>query len=257
MRSENEAFVLRRKDVINLLQEAEFIVVSLENLSQHYEASGEKSYATCNEYCTELTGFIDAENVTARLASMRSLISRLFDDTLGDDDMSDLERALEPVIVWERPGFCETAMPSSFERWQSRQLVLGSAEMAPANPKLQRKTGLVLAYHEALAVHEVLEFLLISLRNIGLYYYVRDEVTPEDELAYRVETAKFVETSQMVCRLSEIRRMLCDRFALVFGGGELEKARRKLSAQRFWSEADIGTWDERIKAKFASQPCED
>lgn len=257
MRSENEAFVLRRKDVFSLLQEAEFIVVSLENLSQYYEACGEKNYATCNEYCTELTGFIDAENVTARLASMRSLISRLFDDTLGDDDMSDLERALEPVIVWERPGFCETEMLSSFERWQSRQLVLGSAEMALAIPKLQGKTGLVLVNHEALIVLEVLEFLLISLRNIGLYYYVRDEVTPEDELTYRVETAKFVETSQMVCRLSEIRRMLCDRFALVFGGGELEKARHKLAAQRFWSEADIGTWDERIKAKFASQPWED
>lgn len=96
MRSENEAFVLRRKDAVSLLQEAEFIVVSLDNLSQHYMASGEKSYATCNEYCTELTGFIDAENVTARLASMRSLISRLFDHTLDDDDMSDLSERWNP-----------------------------------------------------------------------------------------------------------------------------------------------------------------
>jgi len=38
------------------------------------------------------------------LVKIRGALSEKFDDTLGDDDMDDLERAMERVKYWEKPG---------------------------------------------------------------------------------------------------------------------------------------------------------
>ncbi|MFJ3449405.1 hypothetical protein ACIPM0_14475 [Pseudomonas sichuanensis] len=104
MRSENEEISLSRKDVDALLREVEFILVSLGRLNRHYESGSIADLADCEDYCAAITKFVDSERVTDRLAKMRMIISSRFDDTLGDDDMDDLERVLDKIEFWERPG---------------------------------------------------------------------------------------------------------------------------------------------------------
>ena len=40
------------------------------------------------------------EKVTERLAKVREILSEKFDDRLGEDDMGDLERAMEELRYW-------------------------------------------------------------------------------------------------------------------------------------------------------------
>lgn len=56
------------------------------------------------DYASETCRFIDEWKVTHKLADIRSLISEKFDTSLGDDDMDDLERAMEKVICWSKEG---------------------------------------------------------------------------------------------------------------------------------------------------------
>lgn len=43
-------------------------------------------------------------HVTHRLAKVRAILSMKFDETLGDDDMGDIEREIENLKYWELPG---------------------------------------------------------------------------------------------------------------------------------------------------------
>ncbi|WP_110993316.1 hypothetical protein [Pseudomonas sichuanensis] len=104
MRIENEEISLSRKDVDAILREIEFILVSLGRLNRHYESESVADLAECEDYYAAITKFFDCERVTDRLAKMRMIISSRFDDTLGDDDMDDLERVLDKIELWERPG---------------------------------------------------------------------------------------------------------------------------------------------------------
>ncbi|MDU9404054.1 hypothetical protein RTH46_16310 [Pseudomonas sp. zfem004] len=87
---------------------------------------------------------------------------------------------------------------------------------------------------EAVDILWELECLLISLRNIGLHYYMREEVTAKDERDYRVETARFICDSQMISRLEKIKGKLSDRFEACCGREELDLLRKKLKRKRFW-----------------------
>ncbi|NIF18067.1 hypothetical protein [Pantoea sp. Cy-639] len=87
---------------------------------------------------------------------------------------------------------------------------------------------------EAVDILWELEYLLISLRNIGLYYYMREEVTENDERDYCIETARFVCGSQMISRLERIKGKLSDRFEACYGQEELDVFRKKLRRKRFW-----------------------
>lgn len=54
-------------------------------------------------YNQETTNFIDKNEVTHRLASIRKIVSEKFNDELGEDDMDDIERALEKIEYWTKP----------------------------------------------------------------------------------------------------------------------------------------------------------
>ncbi|HCD3992007.1 TPA: hypothetical protein NBP30_004536, partial [Escherichia coli] len=52
----------------------------------------------------ETTKFIDDKNITHRLAEIRRVITENFNTDLGDDDMDDIEREIEKIKCWEKPG---------------------------------------------------------------------------------------------------------------------------------------------------------
>lgn len=76
------------------------MLISLHKIGAYYapELPGRKS-----EYNAETTRFIDEGEVTKRLAGIRSTLTRVFDETRGEDDLTDIERALEGLQFW-RPG---------------------------------------------------------------------------------------------------------------------------------------------------------
>lgn len=94
----NKKIILTGNEAIEILKEIEVILISLHDMGSYYMDKDTK------EYEKETTRFIDEGKVTHRLARVRKILSEKFDDTLGDDDMDDLERAMESLKYWEKPG---------------------------------------------------------------------------------------------------------------------------------------------------------
>lgn len=96
----NEKIVLTFHEAIEILKEIEVMLLSLHKMGSYYvytEMDQEK-------YEKETTRFIDECMVTHRLAKVRAILSMKFDDTLGDDDMDDVEREMEDLKYWQLPG---------------------------------------------------------------------------------------------------------------------------------------------------------
>ena len=101
----NKKITLSGEELIEALKEIELILISLHKMGSYYGEKfieNEDKYKT--EYEIETTRFIDDWSVTQRLAKVRRILSEKFDDTLGEDDMDDLERAMEGLKYWANPG---------------------------------------------------------------------------------------------------------------------------------------------------------
>ncbi|WP_284116286.1 hypothetical protein [Acinetobacter pittii] len=94
----NKKLVYTGDEVLSVLQEIEFILISLHKIGSYYAETLPNSY---EEYAKETTNFIDNNNVCDRLANVRKVLSRKFNNDLGADDMSDIERVLENIDFWE------------------------------------------------------------------------------------------------------------------------------------------------------------
>lgn len=98
MTKKNEQIVLSGDEVIEALKEINVILISLHDMGSYFIGKD------IQEYEKETTRFIDEWKVTHRLAKIRGILSKKFDSTLGNDDMDDLERAMEGLKYWEKPG---------------------------------------------------------------------------------------------------------------------------------------------------------
>ena len=97
----NEKIVYDGEDMVNILKELDYILISLHQMGSYY---ADKSDGNKLEYERETTQFIDETAVSERLASIRAKLSESFDRTLGEDDMDDLERACMDIEYWTKPG---------------------------------------------------------------------------------------------------------------------------------------------------------
>ncbi|WP_454054448.1 hypothetical protein [Clostridium sp. Marseille-Q7071] len=98
MIKENEKIVLSGDEAIEILKEIDVILISLHDMGSYYMDKDTR------EYEKETTRFIDEWKVPHRLARIRGILSEKFDNTLRDDEMDDLERAMEKLKYWEKPG---------------------------------------------------------------------------------------------------------------------------------------------------------
>ena len=98
MMEENKKIILSGEEAVAILKDVELMLVSLHRIGSVYMDKLESDYAyeTCR--------FIDEWRITHKLADIRSLISEKFDTSLGDDDMDDLERAMEDIKCWNKEG---------------------------------------------------------------------------------------------------------------------------------------------------------
>lgn len=105
MMRENEQIIISGAELIEVLKEINTILISLHKMGSCYgERFIEDENKYRKEYEKETTRFIDESKITNRLAKIRSILSEKFNNTLGDDDMDDLERAMESLRYWEKPG---------------------------------------------------------------------------------------------------------------------------------------------------------
>lgn len=95
MREENKEITYKGEEMIAALQEMEYILISLHRMGSYF------SDKERNSYTEETAEFIDNSLVCDRLAKIRTFLSAGFDDTLGDDEMDDIERACENLPLWK------------------------------------------------------------------------------------------------------------------------------------------------------------
>lgn len=102
----NERIIFSGTELIEALKEIELILISLHKMGSYYATQYHEGNLKKEKYDyeKETTQFIDQCKVTQRLAKVRQILSEKFDRTLGDDDMDDLERAMEGIVYWEKPG---------------------------------------------------------------------------------------------------------------------------------------------------------
>lgn len=94
MLESNRTLSLSGEQALQALAELEFVLISLHQMGAHYR---DKPVA---DYQRATTEFIDNQQVTQRLAKVRRILSEPFDRTLGDDQMDDIERAVQGLDLW-------------------------------------------------------------------------------------------------------------------------------------------------------------
>lgn len=106
MHKDNEYIELTGDEALLVLREINYLLISLRDISRYYYHSQNEGDMVNNEisYCKETTGFIDRNKITHRLAHIRMIITEKFNNELGDDDMDDIEREMEKIKYWEKPG---------------------------------------------------------------------------------------------------------------------------------------------------------
>ncbi|MDQ9021906.1 hypothetical protein RFI02_12400 [Acinetobacter sichuanensis] len=94
----NKTLCYSGDELVEVLKEIEYILISLHKLGAHYAETLPSSYL---EYADETTKFIDDNNISEKLANIRKILSSKFDNSLGVDDQDDLERAFEKLEYWK------------------------------------------------------------------------------------------------------------------------------------------------------------
>ena len=101
LNSNNEKVFYNGEDIVNILKEIEYILISLHDMGSYYAESISENR---DKYEKETTAFIDNSLVCNRLANIRKKLSEKFDLSLEEDDMDDLERACLDIKYWCKPG---------------------------------------------------------------------------------------------------------------------------------------------------------
>ncbi|MFK3796306.1 hypothetical protein [Pseudomonas sp. NPDC088444] len=105
LRKTNRKIIITGKQAIKALQEIGFMFISLRQMEDYYfykeiEAPGQDPGTRARE----ISRFVTQNSFINRLAVVRKTISERFDNSLGNDDMSDSERAMEHLTFWEKLG---------------------------------------------------------------------------------------------------------------------------------------------------------
>ena len=98
IKQENQKIMYSGDKMLLVLQEIEFMLLSLHKIGSYYFDKDRR------EYERETTDFIDHSFICDRLAKIRTYLSSEFDLEQGKDEMDDIERACENVHYWEKPG---------------------------------------------------------------------------------------------------------------------------------------------------------
>lgn len=91
----NQQIVLPGPVALEALREIEYILISLRKISDHALFNPEFDFDAAT------AGFVVDGQVRNRLTKVRKLLSERFDNSLGADDMGDIERYVEDLTFWK------------------------------------------------------------------------------------------------------------------------------------------------------------
>ncbi|KOC86672.1 hypothetical protein [Winslowiella iniecta] len=100
MQRENEEITISGKELVEVLTVVNFSLISMRNIARYYY----DSEVNREGYEKEIASFIDHNQLVEQLANVRKILSKNFNNDIGDDDMGDLEREMEKIKYWEKPG---------------------------------------------------------------------------------------------------------------------------------------------------------
>lgn len=106
LRIENEYITYSFDELIEVIKEIEVMLQSYHRIIFYYASitDGDVKNFKEREFDKEITNFTCEWDVPKRLAKIRSILSEKLDNTLEEDDMDDLERVMENVKHWNKPG---------------------------------------------------------------------------------------------------------------------------------------------------------
>jgi hypothetical protein len=106
MLKDNESITFEGEKIVEVLSEIEYMLISLRDIANYYYQRPDypPSEGTDVAYALETTRFIDENRIGDRLNKMRNILSLPFNDELGEDKMDDIERAVEHLDYWRKPG---------------------------------------------------------------------------------------------------------------------------------------------------------
>jgi hypothetical protein len=97
---------LSGEDALEALKGVEYILIALRDIGHYYylRPNFPPTQNTKIEYALETSKLIDNNGVCCRLAKIHSILSRTFDDELGDVEMDDMESAVQDLQYWRQLG---------------------------------------------------------------------------------------------------------------------------------------------------------
>jgi len=98
----NKRLVYDGEAMLNVLKEIEEILGSLHKMGAYY-ALKDWEGVDKPEFDRETNDYINNNRVCGKLARIRTILSEKFDDTRGEDDMDDIERACKDIVYWKAP----------------------------------------------------------------------------------------------------------------------------------------------------------
>lgn len=90
--------------------------------------------------------------------------------------------------------------------------------------------SIVLTREEAIELARSLDFILVSLNQIGS---ACERLGTE---AYAHETTRFIDEQKVTRLLARCRRVLSDKFSYELGPDDMSELERALSSTRYWSD---------------------
>ncbi|PIT14355.1 hypothetical protein [Snodgrassella alvi] len=100
---DNESIVLTGKEAIEIIKTINYFVISLNQIGHYYEEKINTKDGEC-DFKKEIAHFIIKNRIANQLLVARGILLHKFNRELGDDDMDDIERAIEKTKYWEKPG---------------------------------------------------------------------------------------------------------------------------------------------------------
>jgi hypothetical protein len=106
MKKENEIISYSENEIFEVMKEIEIMLQSFHKAISHYSIAEIEDVKNFKQYDfeSEITNIVCEWDVPKRLAKVRQILSQRIDLTLGEDNMDDLERELEGVGHWNKPG---------------------------------------------------------------------------------------------------------------------------------------------------------
>lgn len=89
---------------------------------------------------------------------------------------------------------------------------------------------------EALRVLTEIEYILISLSNIGRYYHAGPAAAAGPDQEYARETKRFIDEGGVTRRLAEVRKIITGKFDLSLGADDMDDVERAMARVKVWEK---------------------